>query len=83
MAKRRRSVSMTIVLSSVAVALSIALLVGWTLVLLRNTEPPDVLYGTDKASNYQSQRLRLAKQFTRKDGEPDASVEQLNMPFTR
>jgi dCTP deaminase len=34
------------------------------LLFLRNTEPPDLLYGQDDASSsYQSQRLRLAKQF--------------------
>lgn len=32
--------------------------------LLRNTEEPDLLYGADLSSNYQSQRLRLSKQFT-------------------
>lgn len=32
--------------------------------LLRCTEPPDLLYGADLGSNYQSQRLRLSKQFT-------------------
>ncbi|HLK56539.1 MAG TPA: 2'-deoxycytidine 5'-triphosphate deaminase [Chthonomonadaceae bacterium] len=32
--------------------------------LMRNTEPPDFLYGAQAGSNYQSQRLRLSKQFT-------------------
>jgi dCTP deaminase len=32
--------------------------------LLRCSEPPDQLYGSDLGSNYQSQRLRLSKQFT-------------------
>ena len=38
MAKRRRSISGPIVLSSVSVALSIAMLVGWIFVLVRNRE---------------------------------------------
>jgi dCTP deaminase len=32
--------------------------------ILRNTEPPDLLYGSQLSSHYQSQRLRLSKQFT-------------------
>ena len=32
--------------------------------LLRSTEIPDIVYGADLGSNYQSQRLRLSKQFT-------------------
>lgn len=32
--------------------------------LLHSTEVPDILYGADLGSNYQSQRLRLGKQFT-------------------
>jgi signal transduction histidine kinase len=38
MAKRRRSISGPIILSSVSVALSIAMLVGWIFVLVRNRE---------------------------------------------
>jgi dCTP deaminase len=33
------------------------------LLILRNTEEPDLLYGTGLKSNYQGQRLRLSKQF--------------------
>lgn len=33
------------------------------LLLMRNTEQPDLMYGTQLQSNYQGQRLRLAKQF--------------------
>lgn len=33
------------------------------ILLLRNSEPPDILYGTQLDSNYQGQRLRLGKQF--------------------
>jgi dCTP deaminase len=32
--------------------------------LMRSTEEPDILYGAGLGSNYQSQRLRLSKQFT-------------------
>ncbi len=41
------------------------------LCLLRNTEPPDRIYGVDAGSNYQYQRLRLSKQFARKDDEDE------------
>lgn len=33
------------------------------LLVMRNTEKPDLLYGSQLRSNYQGQRLRLAKQF--------------------
>ncbi|MCB1152321.1 2'-deoxycytidine 5'-triphosphate deaminase [bacterium] len=33
------------------------------LLVLRNTEPPEILYGADRPSNYQGQKLKLAKQF--------------------
>ena len=47
---------------------------------------PDLVYGTDIKSNYQSQRLRLPKQFTHtSDGEgtePDApDVRQPRLDF--
>jgi dCTP deaminase len=32
--------------------------------LLKNTEPPSMMYGTTGTSNYQYQRLKLGKQFT-------------------
>jgi dCTP deaminase len=32
--------------------------------LLRNTEEPDLIYGSGLSSSYQAQRLRLSKQFT-------------------
>jgi dCTP deaminase len=44
--------------------------------LLRSTEVPDILYGTDLGSNYQSQRLRLGKQFTQTlDVEEDETTQ--------
>jgi dCTP deaminase len=39
--------------------------------LLRNTEPPDRLYGALPGSHYQNQRLKLSKQFTRTDDDSD------------
>jgi dCTP deaminase len=50
--------------------------------LLRATEPPDMLYGADLSSNYQSQRLRLSKQFrppSDVEEEEDASGGQLRL----
>ena len=38
MARRKRSISLPVILASVTVALSIALLVGWILLILRNWE---------------------------------------------
>ena len=48
--------------------------------LMRCTEPPDQLYGADLGSNYQSQRLRLSKQFNppnvrEMDQKPDLEVD--------
>lgn len=48
--------------------------------LLRCTEPPDLLYGTDLGSNYQSQRLRLSKQFTPPTKDEDYD-EEVNEPY--
>jgi dCTP deaminase len=39
--------------------------------LLRNTTPPDRLYGAMPGSHYQNQRLKLSKQFTRTDDDAD------------
>jgi dCTP deaminase len=51
------------------------------LLLLRTAAVPDRIYGTDASSHYQSQRLRLSKQFRATDGEaeeaPDGTQEQL------
>jgi dCTP deaminase len=50
--------------------------------LLRCTEEPDILYGAGLGSNYQSQRLRLSKQFTgaadSEDEEAEAVQPRLN-----
>ncbi len=50
--------------------------------LLRCTEPPDLLYGADMGSNYQSQRLRLGKQFTppSKDEDEDEEIGESVQP---
>jgi len=55
--------------------------------LLRCSEAPDQLYGADLGSNYQSQRLRLSKQFTAtardEDEEEDpADYYQPRLDFT-
>lgn len=42
MARRKRSISLPVILASVTVALSIALLVGWILLIMRNWEPTQV-----------------------------------------
>jgi dCTP deaminase len=47
--------------------------------LLRNTAPPDRLYGTVGGSNYQNQRLKLGKQFTRTD---EDETDEENTPKT-
>lgn len=54
------------------------------LLLMRTTEHPDVLYGTDNKSNYQRQRLRLAKQFAvrgPRDSQGDLGVDQESLPW--
>jgi dCTP deaminase len=48
------------------------------LILLRNTEAPQMLYGKSMGSNYQSQRLRLGKQFNTDDAEDP--IEQVPLP---
>jgi dCTP deaminase len=48
------------------------------LLFLRNTEPPDVLYGARIGSSYQSQRLKLSKHFG-STSEPEEG--QLDLPF--
>jgi dCTP deaminase len=55
--------------------------------LMRCSEPPDQLYGTDLSSNYQAQRLRLSKQFTtpaREDDDEDEATDanQPRLDFT-
>ncbi len=45
--------------------------------LLRCTEPPDMLYGSIPGSNYQTQRLRLSKQF---NASPDAADDERTQP---
>lgn len=49
------------------------------LLLLRTAEPPDLLYGANASSHYQSQRLRLSKQFRSSEGDEshDGSQERL------
>ena len=51
------------------------------LLLLRNSDVPARVYGSDASSHYQSQRLRLSKQFRSGDVEgeeiPDVSQERL------
>ena len=49
--------------------------------LMRCTEIPDVLYGQDLRSNYQSQRLRLSKQFNAVP-EDEAEATQARLDFT-
>jgi len=52
--------------------------------LLRSTEVPDLLYGSGLGSNYQSQRLRLSKQFTgMAEVEEDADDAQQHLDFCR
>lgn len=41
------------------------------LLLLRTADVPNVVYGADASSHYQSQRLRLSKQFRASDGESE------------
>jgi len=48
--------------------------------LMKNTEPPDDLYGQDLRSNYQSQRLRLSKQFVRV-GRAAPPKDQIPLPL--
>ena len=43
-------------------------------ILLRNHEAPDDLYGRGLRSHYQGQRLRLSKQFLPDDGEPESQL---------
>jgi hypothetical protein len=43
-------------------------------ILLRNHEAPDELYGRGLQSHYQGQRLRLSKQFLPEDGDPEAQL---------
>ena len=43
-------------------------------ILLRNHEAPDELYGRGLRSHYQGQRLRLSKQFLPDDGEPESQL---------
>ena len=43
-------------------------------ILLRNHEAPDDLYGRGLRSHYQGQRLRLSKQFLPDDAEPDSQL---------
>jgi dCTP deaminase len=43
-------------------------------ILLRNYEAPDDLYGRGLSSHYQGQRLRLSKQFLPDEAEPDSQV---------
>ena len=45
--------------------------------VLRCTEPPDMLYGSITGSNYQTQRLRLSKQF---NASLDADEDERNQP---
>lgn len=49
--------------------------------LLRCVEPPDILYGTDLGSNYQSQRLRLGKQFTQVAEDEEEGPGQPRLDF--
>jgi dCTP deaminase len=46
--------------------------------LMRCAEPPDQLYGAGLGSNYQSQRLRLSKQFTSPAREEDDDEEAVD-----
>lgn len=43
-------------------------------ILLRNSEAPDDLYGKGLQSHYQGQRLRLSKQFLPEDGDPESQL---------
>jgi dCTP deaminase len=49
------------------------------LVFLRNLQAPDVLYGSQLSSNYQGQRLRLAKQFTTSPDTDGAAQRQATL----
>jgi dCTP deaminase len=53
------------------------------LLLLRNAEVPAIVYGSDARSNYQSQRLRLSKQFRPGEHDPDdlPDASQASLPF--
>lgn len=52
--------------------------------LMRCTEVPDLVYGSQLGSNYQSQRLRLSKQFTaaHESDEDDPCAPQTRLDFT-
>jgi dCTP deaminase len=45
------------------------------LLLLRTAEVPELVYGADASSHYQSQRLRLSKQFRSADGDGDEAAD--------
>lgn len=51
------------------------------LLLLRNTEPPALLYGAEMGSNYQAQRLRLSKQFQAPEEDELPLERQRPLPF--
>ncbi|HZT43255.1 MAG TPA: 2'-deoxycytidine 5'-triphosphate deaminase [Chthonomonadaceae bacterium] len=52
------------------------------LLLLKNTEPPESLYGAEMGSNYQAQRLRLSKQFQPPEEEESVPTDyQSHLPF--
>jgi len=46
------------------------------LLMLRCADVPDLVYGADASSHYQSQRLRLSKQFHSSDSEHEEPTEQ-------
>lgn len=50
--------------------------------LLHSVEIPDILYGTDLGSNYQSQRLRLSKQFTATSDTDEDDASQPRLDFS-
>lgn len=53
------------------------------LILLRNADIPERVYGADSSAHYQSQRLRLGKQFRSHDGDADdpAMTAQERLPL--
>lgn len=51
------------------------------LLLLRNSDIPDIIYGAGASSNYQSQRLRLSKQFHASEPDESAANVQEHLPF--
>lgn len=50
--------------------------------LMRCSEIPDLLYGQELGSNYQSQRLRLSKQFNAPEEDSDAATAQPRLDFS-